>query len=83
MQCQRVLDDLISSYRTDFSKYNDRVPSSQIREVFESIVHQSGGKFVFTKTTLNLNILQIKKALELLIMAGIVKPSTVMLKLIT
>jgi predicted AAA+ superfamily ATPase len=75
-QCQRVLDDLISSYRTDFSKYNDRVPSSQIREVFESVVHQSGGKFVFTKTSPNLNILQIKKALELLIMAGIVIPVT-------
>jgi predicted AAA+ superfamily ATPase len=75
-QCQRVLDDLISSYRTDFSKYNDRVPSSQIREVFESIVYQSGGKFVFTKTSQSLNILQIKKALELLIMAGIVIPVT-------
>lgn len=75
-ECQKVLDDLISSLRTDFAKYKDRVPSSRIREVFESVVHQSGGKFVYTKVSQNLNILQVKEALELLIMAGIVIPVT-------
>jgi len=75
-ECQRVLDDLISSFRTDFAKYKDRVPSIRIREVFESVVHQAGGKFVYTKASQNLNILQIKETLELLIMAGIVIPVT-------
>lgn len=75
-KCQLVLDDLISSYRTDFAKYRDRVPSSQIREVFESVVHQAGGKFVYTKASQNLNIEQVKKALELLVMAGIILPVT-------
>jgi len=74
--CQRVLDDLISSYRTDFAKYKERVPSSRIREVFNSIVRQAGGKFVYKKTSQELNILQIKEALELLIMAGLVIPVT-------
>ena len=74
--CQRILDDLIGSFRTDFAKYKNKVPSSRIREVFESVVRQAGGKFVFKKTSQELNILQIKEALELLIMAGLVIPVT-------
>jgi predicted AAA+ superfamily ATPase len=74
--CQRVLDDLISSLRADFTKYKDRVPSSRIREVFEAIVRQAGGKFVYNKASANLNTGQIKEALELLIMAGLVLPVT-------
>lgn len=74
--CQRILDDLISSFRTDFAKYKDKVPSSRIREVFESVVRQAGGKFVFNKASQNLNTSQIKEALELLIMAGLVIPVT-------
>ncbi len=74
--CQRVLDDLISSFQSDFAKYKDKVPSSRIREVFESIVRQAGGKFVYKKASQNLNTIQIKEALELLIMAGLVVPVT-------
>lgn len=74
--CQRVLDDLVSSLRADFSKYKDRVPSSRIREVFEAVVHQAGGKFVYKKASYNLNTGQIKEALELLISAGLVIPVT-------
>lgn len=75
-KCQLVLDDLISSYRTDFAKYREKVPFSRIREVFESVVHQAGGKFVFTKASQNLNIGQVKEALDLLILAGLVFPVT-------
>jgi len=74
--CQRVLDDLIVSLRTDFAKYKDKIPSSRIREVFESVVSQSGGKFVYTNASQKLNIHQIKETLELLIMAGLVIPVT-------
>ncbi|MCP4311332.1 MAG: ATP-binding protein [Bacteroidetes bacterium] len=74
--CQRILEDLINSFRTDFSKYKYRVPSSRIREVFESVVHQAGGKFVFKKASQDLNTAQIKEALELLIMSGLVIPVT-------
>lgn len=73
-ECQRVLDDLISSLRTDFTKYKNRIPSSRIREVFEAILRQAGGKFVYKKASESLNTGQIKEALELLIMAGLVIP---------
>lgn len=75
-ECQKVLDDLIGSFRADFAKYKEKIPALRIREVFESVVYQAGGKFVFAKASQNLNTLQIKEALELLIMAGIVMPVT-------
>ena len=75
-ECQKVLDDLIISFRADFAKYKNRVPSLRIKEVFESVVLQSGGKYTYSKASQNLNILQIKEALDLLIMAGLVIPVT-------
>ncbi|HSO87565.1 MAG TPA: ATP-binding protein [Draconibacterium sp.] len=75
-ECQRVLDDLIISFRNDFAKYKVKIPSLRIREVFDSVVQQAGGKFVYTKASQNLNTAQIKEALELLIMAGLVIPVT-------
>jgi uncharacterized protein len=66
-ECQRVLDDLIISFRNDFAKYRVKIPSLRIREVFESVVQQAGGKYVYAKASQNLNIAQIKEALELLI----------------
>jgi len=75
-ECQRVLDDLIISFRNDFAKYRVKIPSLRIREVFESVVQQAGGKYVYAKASQNLNIAQIKEALELLIMAGLVTPVT-------
>ncbi len=73
-RCQKVLDDLIISFQTDFAKYKNRFPASRIREVFESVVRQSGGKFVYKNASQELNTKQIKEALELLIMAGLVIP---------
>lgn len=75
-ECQRVLDDLNTSLRYDFAKYKTKIPSLHIREVFESVVQQSGGKYTYTKATQNLNIAQIKNTLDLLIMAGLVIPVT-------
>ena len=45
-------------------------------KVFESVVRQAGGKFAYKKASQNLNTIQIKEALELLIMAGLVIPVT-------
>jgi uncharacterized protein len=74
--CQRVLEDLISSFRADFAKYKVKIPSLRVREVFESVVQQAGGKFIYTKASQNFNTAQIKEALELIIMAGLVIPVT-------
>ena len=76
LQTQLVLDDLMVTYQNDFSKYRKRVPDSRIREVFESVSHQAEGKFVYEKASENSNNMQVKQALELLILAGLVYPVT-------
>lgn len=74
--CQRVLDDLIISLQADFTKYKKRVPALRLSEVMNSVVHQMGGKFVYSKVNTSANIKQIKEAIELLIMAGLIVPVT-------
>lgn len=74
--CQNVLNDLIISLKDDFSKYKKRVPSLRISEVFQSVVQQTGGKFNFARAATGSNHKQIKEALDLLIMAGLVIPVT-------
>ena len=68
------MDILINSYRDDFAKYKDKVPASRIREIFDAVVRQTGNKFVYSKAAVDANHRQIKKALNLLIMAGLVTP---------
>ncbi len=75
-KCQGVLDDLINSLQSDFSKYKKRVPQSRLTEIFFSVVRQTGNKFVFSNAGEGSNHLQVKEALELLIMAGLVIPVT-------
>lgn len=75
LDCMMVLDDLIISYRDDFSKYKKRVPSARISEVFDSVVQNASKQFQYTGAA-EANLKQIKEALNLLIMAGIVIPVT-------
>jgi len=72
--CQLVLDDLINSLRTDFAKYKKRMPSLQISEAFQSVVKQTGHKFVYSSVEQKYNSKQMREAVELLIMAGLVIP---------
>jgi predicted AAA+ superfamily ATPase len=70
--CQRLLDEIVLSFRDDFAKYAKKVPVSQLNEVFESVARQSGGKFKYTSVNPGLSHHEIKKALDLLVKAGLV-----------
>lgn len=72
----QLQDDLIISFRADFAKYRDRVPSLRIAEVFQSVVQQSGVNFVYSRAAVATSHRQIKEAVDLLIMAGLVIPVT-------
>jgi predicted AAA+ superfamily ATPase len=76
LKCQRVLNDILVSFRNDFAKYKKRVPPIRINEVFESVAQQAEGKFVYEKASVQASNRQVKDALELLIMAGLVYPVT-------
>lgn len=75
-KCGQILDDLITSLKIDFAKYKNKVPFSRISEVFDSVIQQSGGKFNYSKAATEANHKQIKEAVDILIMAGIVYPVT-------
>ena len=74
LECQRVLDDLIISLRSDFVKYKEKVPVLQISAVFDSVAAQMGRKFVFTNVSADYSIRQLKESLELLKMSGLAIP---------
>lgn len=75
LDCAKVLGDLTASLHADFAKYRRRVPSLRIAEVFSSVMHSAGQPFVYAGAA-DANHGQIKEALELLIMAGLVLPVT-------
>ncbi|GHT05994.1 ATPase [Bacteroidia bacterium] len=76
LECQSVLDDLMLSLLDDFSKYKSRVPTARLREVFSSVIDQTGGKFIYSKADSNSNLQQIKESMSLLELAGIIYPVT-------
>lgn len=69
---QKILNDLLISLTDDFTKYAKRVPSLRIKDVFSSVVQQAEGKFVYKHAAAGANHPQIRQALKLLIMAGLV-----------
>ena len=75
LESQMVIDDLITTFKSDFAKYKKRIQSVYIDNVFESAAHQAGGKFVYENVS-QLNNSQVKQSLEILIMAGLVIPVT-------
>jgi hypothetical protein len=74
--CMNIIDDLVISYQDDFAKYKRLMPANRIKEAFEATVMQMGGKFVYSKAALTSDPKQIKAAIELLILAGLVIPVT-------
>jgi predicted AAA+ superfamily ATPase len=75
-QCQQALDDLVISLRADFAKYKKRIPAIQISATFDSVTRQLGNKFVYVDKEQTYSAFQMKNAVELLIMAGLVIPVT-------
>jgi predicted AAA+ superfamily ATPase len=70
--CMARLDDLITTLRSDFAKYRKRIPTARLNLVFKSIMEQAGGKFMYSRVADDLRAEQIRKAVELLILAGLV-----------
>ncbi|MCK6695052.1 MAG: AAA family ATPase, partial [Thermoanaerobaculia bacterium] len=76
LEAQRVLDDLMVSLESDFAKYKNQAATTRIREVFNTVAHQTGSKFSYSYPNATMNNTQIKEVLELLRMAGLVYPVT-------
>lgn len=72
IDCQKILEELTNSFYDDFAKYKSRVPSTRLREVFSSVIMQTGSKFVLSQIESQSNHIQLKESLELLEQAGII-----------
>ena len=73
LSVQKALDRLILSFQNDFAKYKKKLPALLLREVFASVVKQSGGKFIYSKAA-ETSQYNIKQAVNMLIMAGLIIP---------
>jgi predicted AAA+ superfamily ATPase len=69
---QTVLDNLITGLNDDFAKYKNKVPVTRIRDLFNAVVFQSGGNFMYSRVDGNYNYSQLKEARDLLEMAGLI-----------
>jgi predicted AAA+ superfamily ATPase len=74
LDCQKILDDLISSFYDDFAKYKSKIPPARLREVFASVVNQTGSKFVYSDSAADSSHKQIKESIETLSLAGLIYP---------
>jgi len=73
---QKILEDIITAFRDDFYKYKTRIPALFLNEIFESVMRQAQGKFVYERAAVEAGNARVKNALELLIMAGLAIPVT-------
>ena len=52
------------------------MPALVLNEVFESVVHQAQGKFIYERAAVETGNARVKQALDLLEMAGLIIPVT-------
>lgn len=73
-ECQYVQKEIIYTYEVDFAKYKKQANTSLLRLTLHSAAHQIGGKFVYSQVSRDYRSTQIKEALNLLSLAGLLTP---------
>ena len=76
IRCQEVQDDIVVTYEDDFPKYKKNVDPTLLRRTLRSVAVQAGKKFVYTKVGFDYKTAEVKRAVELLTLAGILHPVT-------
>lgn len=74
IEVSRVHNDIIDTYKDDFSKYKKRVSPVLLQQVLHSVALQTGRKFIFSQAIKDTRSTVIKEALRLLSMAGLIIP---------
>lgn len=73
-QCSHIQEDIILTYEDDFSKYKKRVSTDLLRTTLHGICHQPGEKITFKQISADYRSSQIREAVRLLTLAGLVIP---------
>ena len=66
LDVERMHKDIMTSLKADFGKYDGRVPAERIRNTLSSVISQTGGKFIYTNSMLELSYKQAREATDLL-----------------
>lgn len=67
----QIQQDLLTTYREDFSKYKGRLPIDHLENVINSIPRQLGKKFIYSHVNRETSSVPLKQALELLTKARV------------
>ena len=73
LQCSEELEDIQQTYYDDFAKYSEKIDPQLLRNTLRSVVMQIGSKFVYSKVDGGYRTEDVKRALQMLSDAGIVK----------
>lgn len=76
LQCQEIQDDILTGYEADFPKYKKKVDPQLLSATMKSAAVQAGKKFIYSRVQGDYKTAEVKKALEMLIKAGILIPVT-------
>lgn len=71
LQCQEVQDDIISGYEDDFPKYKKKIDPVLLRLTMRSVAAQVTKKFSYSEVGGGYRTEEVKKALDMLLLAGI------------
>jgi len=75
-QCKAVHNDIIQTYLDDFSKYHKRINPQLLRNTMNAVAANICSKFKYSSVGNEYDTRQVKLALEMLSMAGLIKPVT-------
>lgn len=73
-QCRNIQEDIILTYEDDFGKYKKRVNPDLLRTTMRGVCHQAGEKLTFKQISTDYQSSQVREAIRLLTLAGIVTP---------
>lgn len=73
-KCHGVHNDIVLTYQDDFNKYKKRVDPELLRCTMRGVCHQVGGPLTFSQVPGDYRSTQIREALRLLTLAGIIIP---------
>lgn len=73
-RCRNIQEDIVLTYEDDFGKYKKRVNPDLLRTTMRGICHQAGEKLSFITISKDYRSSQIREAIRLLTLAGIVMP---------
>lgn len=72
--CRSIQEDIVLTYEDDFAKYKRRANPDFLRTTMRGVCHQVGEKITYRQISTDFQSSQIREALRLLTLAGIVTP---------